>query len=678
MDFKDIGKAVAKQFQTMTSTGLFQVEVDKDSLWETYISSFPEGTNPIYVKRTEHDCSCCRSFIRTMGGVVTIVDGKFTTIWDINIGGFYQVVADAMAKLVKRCAIDNVFLHTERSVGTANSRQLLEDSTVKTWEHFFVNLPAETVVKGTDIGPTLADIRSTKDVMLLSLQEITLDSIDTVLELIAQNSLYRGEEHTFALESFRKLKKEFDKLPIHGTPMATRNVIRDLFCWSRYNALPQSVSRIRSTVIGTLLTDLSEGKDMEDAVKMFESKVAPTNYKRPTALVTKAMIQKAQAKIEELGFTSALERRYAHIDDITINNLLFANRDAKKKMNVFDELSAAVPENTKKLDKVEEVSIEDFITKILPKAESLEGMFENRHTAKLVSLIAPSDPTAQTMFKWNNNFSWSYNGEVTDSIKERVKRAGGSVIGDLCCRLAWEYADDLDFHMKEPGGFEIYYLNRRTKSSCGGELDLDANGADGQKADPAENIFYADRKKMQDGVYTLLVNNYNRRSDGKGFEVEIEFDGQINHISYEKVMRTGETLVVAKIQYSKAHGFKVIESLPSTQSSKTVWGLPTQAFHKVNVVMNSPNFWDERAVGNKHLFFMLEGCNNEGQARGFFNEFLVEELTPHRKVFEVVGGRMKTEESDRQLSGLGFSSTQRNSVLCRVSGKFSRTIKIVF
>jgi hypothetical protein len=32
----------------------------------------------------------------------------------------------------------------------------------------------------------------------------------------------------------------------------------------------------------------------------------------------------------------------------------------------------------------------------------------------------------------------------------------------------------------------------------------------------------------------------------------------------------------------------------------------------------------------------------------------------------------------QQLSGLGFSSTQRNSVLCRVSGSFSRVIKIVF
>ncbi len=267
---------------------------------------------------------------------------------------------------------------------------------------------------------------------------------------------------------------------------------------------------------------------------------------------------------------------------------------------------------------------------------------------------------------------------MADSIKERVKRAGGSVEGDLCCRLAWDYTDDLDFHMHEPGLYHISYINRRRLSSSGGMLDLDANGCDGIRTDPAENIFYADRRTMREGVYVLSVNNYQRRGEGKGFEVEIEFDGQAHRIAFDKFLRTRETVEVAKIQYSKAGGFKIVESLPSSQSSRTMWGVPTQNFHRVNVVMLSPNHWDEKAVGNKHYFFMLEGCMNEGRARGFFNEFLNAALDPHRKVLEMVGAKMKTEESDRQLSGLGFSSTQRSSVLCRVKGSFTRTVRVMF
>ena len=44
----------------------------------------------------------------------------------------------------------------------------------------------------------------------------------------------------------------------------------------------------------------------------------------------------------------------------------------------------------------------------------------------------------------------------------------------------------------------------------------------------------------------------------------------------------------------------------------------------------------------------------------------------------MVGSKMKTELSDRQLSGVGFSSTQRNSITCRITGNFIRTINITF
>jgi hypothetical protein len=94
--------------------------------------------------------------------------------------------------------------------------------------------------------------------------------------------------------------------------------------------------------------------------------------------------------------------------------------------------------------------------------------------------------------------------------------------------------------------------------------------------------------------------------------------------------------------------------------------------------MHSPNHWDDKAVGNKHYFFMLEGCQNDDKARGFFNEFLSSDLDKHRKVLEMVGAKMKTDESEHQLSGLGFSSTMRNSVLVKVSGAVTRTLKVVF
>ena len=668
--FTDFKLAVQRQFKKMTdgTCPIFKIETDKDDLWETYLNSFPEGTNPIFRERTEHDCQCCRSFIRTIGNIATIQDGKLITLWDIKVDGFYQTVADALSEyLIKSASIENIFLHNEKSVGVDKNRQI-KDDVVTTWEHFHVNLPSSLI--SSEIGPRSAEALSTKEVMYRGLKEISLDAIDTVIDLIDQNSLYRGEENKFAVSEFRKLKIEFNKIKTETG--------QDIFCWSQIK-ISQSVARIRNTSIGTLLVNLSEGMELERAITSFEAMVAPANYKRPTAPITKAMIEKAKEKIVELGFLSSLERRFAVLEDISINNVLFADREARKRMdNVFDELASQTSSNLRNFDKVEEVSIDDFLTNILPKVTSLELMFENRHSSNLVSLIAPADITSKSMFKWNNNFSWSYAGEMADSIKERVKSAGGRVDGDLRCSLSWFNYDDLDLHMVEPDGTHIHFGNKWSNST-GGNLDVDMNAGAGKTRSAVENICYADKKRMREGIYRLSVHNYcKRESSDVGFEVEVEFDGVVHSFSYAGAVKNLENIVVAEIQYTHKDGFKIIKSLPSTQAVKNVWNIPTQTFHKVSLVLLSPNHWDDKTVGNKHFFFMLDGCLNDGKARGFFNEFLSSELDAHRKVFEVVGSKMKTEESENQLSGLGFSSTQRNSVLCKVNGSFSRTIKILF
>lgn len=667
MDFSQFKLAVAKQFALMSRGELFQTTTPKDALWETYLASFPPGTNPIYRERTEHDCSCCRSFIKAIGGIVAIIDGERVSIWDIadEVDHGYKVVAENLSALVSAHPIDNIFRTEERQAGVdKNFEQLVNE--VKTWNHFHVTIPNSAMVHKNTIGPTLSQHRADFDVFLRSLETISLDAIDTVLELIAQNSLYRGAEHKATLRKFYEMKIKFDASNSKAN-----------FVWSKISSTGSPILRIRNTSIGTLLTDLSDNMELEPAVKKFEAMVAPANYKRPTAMVTGSMIKKAKEKIEELGLTPSLERRYATLNDITINNLLFADRKVGKALggDVFDELQKE--SKVKSLGKTEDIPVEMFIRDILPNAKSLEVLVENRHANNFVSLITAANPTAPLMFQWGNPFSWSYNGNVTDSIKERVKAAGGNVSGELCCRLAWDYSDDLDFHMKEPNGHHIYYGTRRQLSQNGGMLDLDANGTDGLRDYPAENIFYERVAGMRNGKYELTVHNFRRRSDGRNFEVEIDLQGQITHLVYEGVPRDNTTIKVATLTVT--NGKVEIEShLPSTQTSKKTWEINTHTFVPVQAVMNSPNYWDDQGVGNKHLFFMLEGCKNEDVARGFYNEFLRSDLMEHRKVLEMVGSKMTTETSDHQLSGLGFSLTQRNTLTVRVTGNFNRTINIVF
>lgn len=655
MDFNIFKNAIAQQFARMSKHALFRTGVDKDLMWQTYLDAFPEGTNPIYKTRREHDCNCCKSFIRVMGDVVAITDGEVVSLWDVDVGDItFNMVAREMSRLATSRPIQDAFLHYEPVVGTDKTLvQALEG--VHTWRHFFVNLPA-TVVAFKDAIPTkLGDFRTRHDLFARALATISDDAIDTVLDLINKNALYRGAEHKEMVVSFKATKAVHDALSPDRRAAAV---------WLPVVKYPgPGTGDIRNTAIGTLLVDLSEGTPVERAVASFESKVAPANYKRPTAIVTKAMIESARAKIEELGLGSALQRRYATIDDITINNILFANRNARRVLGggVFDDLAANAP--AKDMEG-KDTPIAVFLCEVMPTARDIEVLVENRHTPNLVSLIAPADPTAKSLFKWGNQFSWSYNGEFADSIKERVKAAGGNVTGDLCCRLAWSNYDDLDLHLETP--LAHIFFGSKTDGR-GGRLDVDMNAGRGHTRTPVENIFYADYNTMPQGEYHLYVNQFNlRERTDVGFEVEIDWLGTVHRFAYPRVVLDKQNVTVARFTYSRAKGVEIIESLPPSTATREVWGITTQTFQPVSVLTRSPNYWDGRGVGNEHVFFMLENCRNEGQARGFYNEFLLNDLTPHRKVIEMVGAKLRTDESDRQLSGLGFSTTQRNSITCRV------------
>jgi len=668
-EFLKFKTAVGVQFALMQSAGLYHTSAGKDELWDMYLESFPEGTNPIFRKRTEHDCSCCKQFIRASGDVVALMGGEVVSIWDIEIGGYYQVVADALSALVKSREITGKFYHYEYHLGTDKNFEDT-DNGMLTWNHFHHQLPETFVKRKADIPTIVGEHRTAVETFKRALIEIDREAIVVALDLIGQNSLYRGEEYRNTITKFAQCQIEYKALP--------DDLKRNIYCWTK--DVIGAVSGIRNSTIGTLLVDLSDGKELDQAVTSFETKVAPSNYKRPTALITQGMITMAEEKVTELGITESLHRRYAHVDDLTVNNVLFANRDANKSMGVFDELKSEVAINIDKLGKVEEIGIDDFIANVLPTASAIELMFDNKHVNNLVSLIAPVNPHSPNILKWSNNFSWSYNGEVTDSMKTRVKKAGGNVEGVLLFSIQWnDNGDnniDFDAHCIEPNRNLISYPVKGSMQSSSGMLDVDI--IEPGKNIAVENITWVDINRMLPGKYEFIVHNYVSSISNGGFTAEIEYNGIIHQYVYSKNLRGREKVQVAVIDFNKSTGITFVESLDSTSTVKEEWGIHTQQFRNVSIVMNSPNHWDGEHTGNKHWFFMLTGCNNTMPSRGFYNEFLKGELTKHRKVFEVLGSKMKTAESNNQLSGLGFSSTKRDSVICKVSGSFSRVLKINF
>lgn len=688
--FKDFVKAIQKNLQQMSknSSRLFTVNVDTEELYNLYLDSFPAGTNEIYRERREYDCSCCRHFIRDIGNVVSIKNGELHTIWGINpvSDDKYNVVAAALDAYVKQKAVSGVFLKKEKRIGTPENREMLPTGKINKYEHFFVDLPEICIFKeyyGHTLEGDLSQFRDIRNVFKRSLDEISKEAVDTVLELIAQNSLYKGAEWKKQLAEFKNYQKEYGKLTDEQ---------KELWIWEKSIAAGAVIGKIRNHSIGTLLVNISEGMDLDLAVRKYEQIVAPVNYKRPKAIFTKKMLEDAKKTITELGYMDSLQRRFATLDDITVNNILFSNKDAAKRitgaMDLFDEMEQDVAIDPKRFSKVEEISAEDFIKNVLPVAKELEVYLENKHIQNMVSLIAPEVAAAKTMFKWNNGMSWAYTGNITDSdIKENVKAAGGSVAGVVRFSIQWNDKDgkdnsDLDAHCIEPKGGEHIYFGCRKSLRTRGELDIDiTQPVDQCRASngvAVENITYPSKEYMIPGTYKFFVNQFAYRGS-QGFKAEIEVNGEIHSYEYNAPVRGN--VDVAEVILDQSGNLKVVDKLPGNCAtiSKDVWGIKTLQFTPVSVVCYSPNYWDEqKGIGHQHLFFMLKDCINPEEPNGYYNEFLKPELEQHRRVFEALGAKAHVKDVDDQLSGVGFSLTKRNDLIIKVKGATERVLKIKF
>ena len=143
----------------------------------------------------------------------------------------------------------------------------------------------------------------------------------------------------------------------------------------------------------------------------------------------------------------------------------------------------------------------------------------------------------------------------------------------------------------------------------------------------------------------------------------------------------GQDVHVADVILDTNGEFTIKEKISGNSkiSSKTVWGISTNEFTPVSVVCYSPNYFDEQdGIGHRHLFFMLNGCKNDEEPNGYYNEFLKSELEKHKRVFEALGSKCHVEYSNDQLSGVGFSMTKRAELIVKVKGATERILKIKF
>ena len=709
---KAFSMQLQQQLLVMCATGkLFRSKITGSEVWSKYLSSFASANNPVFrdPNSTEKNCNNCHNFVRRYGNIVALdANNNIITLFDVQCDEEYKNTAAALSALLESAPIQEVFFETLAELNalpyescSKNSAQfklglsqnfkqytaseaamygVVKEGEIRTFDHMHLFMPKQFVdCTGASAESIMGTYRDAKNVFQRAMEEISLDTLKLVCDLIKQGSLLNGDAHLFKIEQIIPMKEAYDALSAGQ---------RDAWCWKTSYGLP--FAKFRNELIGTLCAELAEGKELNAAVQSWNKRVDPVNYMKATAPITKKQIAEAEKFVEESGYTESFTRRFATMEDISVSEILHANSgDGKvKSVTIFDKVKATSTRHKRsEFDGLDEVGIEKFMKDILPGCTSIEAFLSNSQKGNLVSLTTAATAGSKPIFKWSNNYSWTFNGNLAgkSEIKEAVKSQGGNVEGVLRSSMVWNESgrdcSDLDLWCHQPDRTEIGYSTGYRKdrgngfSSCGGQLDLD-NTNPGSKIG-VENIYFPDITRMKSGVYKFFVNQFSDRGS-LGFKFEIEFDGELYH--YELNGRVSGKVPVASVTLRNGE-FSIEHHMPVTEGgavSGEVYGLETNQFHKVNLMCVSPNHWAPNSVGNKHYFFMLEGCKAPGSIRGFHNENLIPELLTHRKVLEVLGATSMIAPANKQLSGLGFNATVRDELVVKLTGSHKRMMRIQF
>ncbi len=643
--FTEFSQKVRQKFNEMVATKkVLKVQIDKKVIFNTYLEAFED--DPIYITNSEHNCNCCKQFIRTVGSAVVVAnDGSLITAFDIDIEGKYQPVAKALSEYIKSCNITGAFSYKYPTIG----QETTYHETKGSFNHFYVKNP---------LTQQTLSLESRFKGFKRALEEISDDVLIDVIELIKSNAILQST-------TYLKMVKDFAKAKQH---IKSNNNLMWKHTFDYY-------ASIRNTAIGTLLVDLStKDVDMEQAIRSYNAKVDPRNYKQAKAIVTKRSAEATIKALNDLGYENALERRQATLNDVSINHVLFKN--TSNIVGSGDSIEGLLGQAVinKKPTQALDIKIEDFIKDILPKASDLK-VFLSKHKLNQhkVSLTTAVNTEVNSMFKWDNPFGWSYKGKLADSIEERVKQAGGVVDSDFVISLSWDTKDDLDLALKSDIDSEReVYFNKKTNGIF--TLDIDAN-ANKIMEKPVENIYcHKSVEALKGKKYVIKVHNYTQRTvEGSNYSLRVKVKDKVFIINSKSPLRHKalDTLIISLS--NKGNEVTLTQSKNMIINQKDVEG----KFFKVNSVMLSPNYWDSNKVGNKHYFFMLDNVEFDNEdLKGFYVEFLKEELKPYRRVMQYLANTKQCNTVNNALVGVGFSVSQRKELIIKVNNK--RTYNVQF
>lgn len=360
-------------FAAMSGRKLFAT--DASGLWDLYLKNLPPA------ERQFHNCHCCRKFIESYGHLVTIdADGHTVpAMWSPNVPDLYGPSFAAMFNRVKTARIASVFLSKETVWGTP---------VTPGWTHLSVTPPNAVIWRDRLLtaGQKMAAAKENYRNVMVALAEFKAPMLDEALRVLKSEVLAQSEKFIAPVQWLRDL---------HDRPKGKlgENVVHRAIADA-----PEGFCHPRASMAGSLLEDIAAGLPFADVKRRFDAKVAPLRYQRPQAAPAAGNIAAAEKIIETLGLASALERRFARLDDI---ETIWLPREAKTQTRdgIFGHLKAKAEIVPPLSLPTQTMTWAKFSQSTLPVVEQMELMV--RSHGAFIAMTTAVHADAPPILKWD-------------------------------------------------------------------------------------------------------------------------------------------------------------------------------------------------------------------------------------------------------------------------------------
>lgn len=366
------------------------------NLYDIFLANIPEEG------RQHYNCNACRNFVDRFGGIVTLTDtgNMLPVMWNFKCPVFFEKAYYAVREAILKSKVTGVFVPESKKLGTPRTG---------IWSHMSVEVPKKIVYKNSLKTAYQYTSEKKEDFKMLmrALQNYKLSTVETAVNILRSNALYRGEKTLGIAEWFMEIKIEFENCKRLGTPNIA-NIV-----WKKVATAPAGFCHVSSSMIGTLLDDIEEGYEFDEIKRRFDEKMNPTKYQRPQVAPSAGNVKRAEEIIAKLGLENSLKRRFARYEEIPtiwkprsiveygISAGVFAG--IKTKESLQKKESTIIPRAVK-------MTWEKFQRTVLPNARQIE--LKTKYGNDSYSAIVTAEyPDAPPIILWDseetrNPFSW--------------------------------------------------------------------------------------------------------------------------------------------------------------------------------------------------------------------------------------------------------------------------------